>query len=605
MISKELRTVVEKIGALMRRYRDASPCEPVAGRAWKGFDTETQDGAAILVATDRESCDVRNFADVARFLLSRPGSFAAFNMDYDARAVIKLLPRRLWKQLIVINKCSLAVKGLGLVRISYFKGKEFALACGDRRAAIYDVWQFYQQGSLEKTARAILGRETGKDSIPKTWLANMARALKLHGERVRAYCIRDAELALLLMDRVRTQFETLKLDFARPLSPASMASRYFGSRIRFKLPRWTNDILRRSYNGGRIECAKRGAFTGEIIGYDINSAYPWAMSRLPDPSGGELIHVGATFNPGIVYGSYKCELHISPDLAFGPVPFASKLGLIYPCGIFTRWIDRFTLDYLRKLDGVKIRILDAFELINHSREQLFPDLGKLYLERKKRPDISLALKIVLNGLYGKMAQALPIYGRATELTGEDAFFYEGSFRAKRDRYANYTHFGIASATTSLVRNRLHATMMIAPEKVILVATDGIMSHGEIPGVECGKELGDWSIKFRSDLAIVVGAGVYYCRMTDGTSEERVRGLRGSKKLLDLLDSKLARWKISVTVIDSLADGVRERESRMNVIRKATKNFDVNFDKRRVWPGPWKRAADLKLRSQDSTAHIIL
>lgn len=584
--------------------------------SWHGFDTETQDGRAILVCTEGEFCTPRNFAEFARWAILRPGSYAAFNMDYDARAVIKMLPKAIWKRLHILNHAEVQIAYLTMfdgarilspkIKITYYKRKEFALSYGDARFAVYDVWQYYQSGSLENTARKILGKDVGKDALPSEWLSKMEWALTTHREQVIKYCMRDAELALLLMERVRTQFEKLGLNFTRPLSPASMASRYFGPRIRFKLPRWQNNIMRECYNGGRIECYKRGKFEGELYGYDINSAYPWALSQLPDPSGGDLLHVGTCANRGIVYGAYRVRLKIRPDsFPMGPVPWESKRGLIYPVGTFTRWIDRYTLDYLRGYDSVKVKILDAWEFIGHGKEQLFPDLAKLYRERKTRPDINLALKIVLNGLYGKMAQAVPIYGKTQTLTGVDELFYEGSFRSKRDRYASYTHFGIASAVTSIVRNRLHATMMLAPERIIMAATDGLLVQGELP-IKCGSELGDWSIKYKSDLAYVVGAGVYACHNpVDDSWDEKVRGLRGARSLRNLLSSKLARTPIEVTVVDSLADGIREKAAQMNVVRKATKIFDVNFDTRRVWPKGFAKASDVLSTTQESEAIILI
>lgn len=583
--------------------------------SWRGLDTETQDGRAILLCTDSECLKVRTFGDVARFLLARPGSYAAFNMDYDARAIIKLLPRALWKRLHILNHAKVKVRGVGEINLTYYKRKEFALAQGKNRTAVYDVWQYYQSGSLEATATKVLGFAEGKRKLPKSWLPKMGWALKAHPHKVGEYCRRDSELAVRLMDRVRTQFETLGLNFSRPLSPASMASRYFGPRIRFKLERWVNNIFRECYNGGRIECFKRGAFTGTLYGYDINSAYPWALSRLPNPTGGQFLHVGPRANRGVTYGAYRVKIDIPPDsMPFGPVPWESKRGLIYPTGRFTRWIDRITLDYLRGFDSIDVGILDAHELIGHSKEPLFPDLETLYRERKLRPDISLAIKIVLNGLYGKMAQAVPIYGTTRTLGGNE-LFYEGTFRAKRDRYASYTHFGIASAVTSMVRNRLHATMLLKPESIIMAATDGLLTSVKLPIPE-GKNLGDWAIKYVSDTAYIVGSGVYachhsanlcpcepctnnrprgeLCRDVPGKTpwDEKVRGLRGARPLRELLTSKKAKWPISVTVVDSLADGIREREARMNVIRKAKRTFDVNFDNRRVWPGNFKRACDM-------------
>lgn len=611
---------------------------------WHGLDTETQDGRAVLVCKTGPAVGVslvespgagfqfgpdwgdlvfpKSFDACAKFLLDGcPANgtvrYAAFNMDYDARALCAFLPKRCLKELHYNG--STVWRGY---YVSYMKRKEFSVKRDNRRAAVYDVWQFYQAGTLKATlAKVFPGEaEVQKLDIPKSWLPRMAWALEHHPETVIAYCRRDGDGARRLMVNVGRQFEGLSLDFTRPLSPATMAAKYFAPRIRFWIPRSHNSIARRAYNGGRIEVYRRGRFEGDFFCYDINSAYPAAMSGLLDPHGCRHVRTDRV-SPDAAYGTYLVSLRVPDHCYFPPVPVESKdVGLIYPAGIIQRWVDRVTLDGLTR-DGFDPEVKQAFEWLIEKETPLFPDLGHLYAERKARPDINLALKIVLNGLYGKIAQAVDVYSETSEITRE-VKWAAGRFVKRVQKYASYTHYALASHVTSTCRERIRRAMVAAGRgRVLFAMTDGICTDGYVGGLGIGSGLGDWSIKARVAEAIVVGTGIYALRhhelcgcelcLAPGRPEqvwvERMRGLRGARPLRDLLTSKRARWPIRVSVIDTLADAVREKMARLNVIRYAKRSFDVNFDRKRHWPRPWKSAAELlnPELAQDSEPLILL
>jgi hypothetical protein len=141
--------------------------------------------------------------------------------------------------------------------------------------------------------------------------------------------------------------------------------------------------------------------------------------------------------------------------------------------------------------------------------------------------------------------------------------------------------------------------------VVLSATDALMTTKPIyPMVLTGKKMGDWSNVGNDTRAVVVGTGVYTYR--DGKDwHDRMRGHRLQRPLIDCLKSKRSKVRVKMKVAVTLADAVTKRHADLNALIDIPKSLDVNFDRKRAWPRPWKSAADLLRNSQDSLPLTLL
>ena len=151
---------------------------------WYGFDTETQDGIAVLLTRkDSYLLFPKSFDAVAEFLL-RYRHNVAFNLEYDVRACLAYLPPEVWQSLYYTKGAT-----HGPWKLGYLPGKRFVITDTrtGARASYYDAYPFFQQ-TLEAAARATLGE--GKAEIPRAWYSRMEPLLRRKGwrrEKIIAY----------------------------------------------------------------------------------------------------------------------------------------------------------------------------------------------------------------------------------------------------------------------------------------------------------------------------------------------------------------------------------------------------------------------------------
>lgn len=575
---------------------------------WGGWDTETDKGVAVLVCTDRASLVFpKTFKDIAEFLLSDGRTnLSAYNLSYDARAILWKIPR---KKLATLHRLTRVRVGRYFIR--YIPRKLLQIGDGDRTVRLWDIYSFFG-GKLETTAQKILGE--GKEGIPRSWLPRMGRLL--HRPKPRAvivrYCQRDAELARRLANYLYERAYNLGAWSRSPYSPASLARMYFKKDFPPEPPVWAQELFRKSYYGGRIEIFKRGRMT-RTYHYDINSAYPAAFCGMPSPGQGEYVRVEKGHEPSLeaIYGSYRVRATVDPAYPIPALPLRFHDLLIYPAGQFETWIDLQTWHYVQAFlsDSHRVEILEGVEIIDPDPGPIFLDAAKLYRERQQNPDMKLVYKLVLNSLYGVTASVVDRWIETKEVDPEENEAYiDGKHYVFSPVYTKQTNFAIAARITAATRIRLHQAMMTRPSSIAAVATDGIVSTRPLPLKESTR-LGEWGPVEKCLHESVVMSGMR-CFWKDGKYREVTRGMHSDKTLYELLRSKQAerspKVRYSALTVDGIGQTLRSRAPELfNVIRRIPKFIDVNADVKRVWPRPWKRAREVLEQCQTSESRIIL
>lgn len=586
---------------------------------WHGLDTETVEGKAVLVCTEETALEFpRSFRQILDWLFGHKyARFVAYNVDYDARALLAYLPKKYLRDLAMRDRTTIHIRPVRGIkckckpelrdyhadgtfdvikrgrtdsrctRIHYLPSKELQITRDNRSIYLYDAFQFFQ-GSLAKTAQTVLGLE--KIDVPESWYLDFGARLRDPKTRAKVieYCQHDARLALGLQKVVGSAFEEAGFSFDRPLSPGYIASQFFKGRSRNPNPS-ENTIFRLSFYGGRIEVWQRGRI-GSCTGYDIRSAYPSVLADLIDPRGGRCERTDSVSEDAL-YGSYLITVETHEPL----LPYRPFRGpIIYPVGTWTDW---YSLPQLRMLErrGIHYTIRASWEVLREKADSLlFPEIPEWYVRRQKSPGLNLGYKLILNASYGKIAQKTRIWAKRTRGRVEVGdSWHNGNLWKRIEVGGGMSDYALAAHITASTQVKLIETALLDPENVVLLATDGILFRGEGPKVPgCGSKLGEWEGPTKRVDAIVIGAGVYATRKGDKWIS-RSRGFKlGRRSVPEILDTDSTWIEVPSLRADTLAEAARRGDyKRMNVLRSIVQRKNVNADNKRSWKGDFSAAKD--------------
>jgi hypothetical protein len=343
------------------------------------------------------------------------------------------------------------------------------------------------------------------------------------------------------------------------------------------------------YIGGRIEPVKQGyAMRRNLWLYDIASAYPAAMVRLPSMKGGrwdnhddkpiasrELEKVAEGVN---MLSMFRVKWKFpeqslasqdkGKDIPFNPFPYRTKRGhILFPSAGHAwimaeelaqglQWMRRFGIE----IDESSIKVEQWHEFIpSPEAEQELKEgrgpyafVSELYEMRRqvktqKEYDIvEKAIKLCINSLYGKTVQSV---GGTEDKPPACACPYYGA------------------AITANCRARLLGAALLDPYSIVTFMTDGIVSTRELKGLVNAKEvsekygkpgdpapapgviinLGDWEFEQMAG-GFFLQSGVYCLIHRSGETKDKTRGANPlnfviKKPLKDLmLNDVLPEWR---------------------------------------------------------------
>lgn len=366
-----------------------------------------------------------------------------------------------------------------------------------------------------KAGRESFGEETSEDYLTRYTGAELKALVRLV-EHLRDAC-EDAGLRLR------------RWDGAGAVAAAMMAKHGVKEHIG-NHPQPVQQAALHAYFGGRIEALQYGHTKEKVYGYDVNSAYPFAMHDLPSLTEGHWRHLGPV-EPEDVAGMAKVSIFRvrwnygdfeTQDCPLYPFAYRSRwqLKILYPSqGHNWVWKPELeaALKWEERLGGVPV-IEEAWEYV--------PDLGgilpfayiKEYYEERQRlitqaklmgvipPGQEKVLKLGLNSQYGKTAQKSGAFG-------------------KKPPYQDYV---VAGYTTAFTRATLFDAAMQDPEAVVSIQTDGIYTTRplDLP-VSKTKEFGLWEASEVDEL-IMVQSGVYLSRKGNKPWYIKCRGFNKPK-----------------------------------------------------------------------------
>jgi hypothetical protein len=334
------------------------------------------------------------------------------------------------------------------------------------------------------------------------------------------------------------------------------------------------DLGRLSYYGGWFEIFAHGLIPGTSWEYDINSAYPHIISRLPC-----LLH-GSWFvdNTGISDprpDSYRL-VHASVlgrDPVCGAMLYRDKDHRISRPASSSGWYWEHELAAGMRAGVIyQVNIKEGVRYDPCGCRPPLRGVAGLYAERlrvgKDTPE-GKTLKLLYNSIYGKFAQSIgePRYGNAL--------------------YASL----ITAGCRTLILDAI-ATHPEGTNALLMVATDGIYFRSRHPALPVSADLGSWSESAKENL-LLFKPGVYWDdntreRIRDGRDPHfKARGIsaKAFAESLAAIDAAFARW-----------DGVHRSSSglpgRVWPAVKFTSSFSMVTCQQAIQRGRWDTAGSV-------------
>lgn len=265
------------------------------------------------------------------------------------------------------------------------------------------------------------------------------------------------------------------------------------------VPVWFLEACRASYYAGWFEIMAHGLIPGTTYEYDINSAYPWVISRLPCLRHGKYARGIGTPIP--VSSSELCLVRAtvwtsqSQEIPNGRNPYLGAMLHRDADGNISRPLKTEGWYWLDEIQAARragcIRGMEYHEWAAYIPCDCKPplsdvaDIYALRLQVGKKTPLGIACKLVPNSLYGKFAQSVG-----------------------NPKYGNPIY---ASRITSGCRTRILDAIATHPKgksDVLMVATDGVYFRSPHTRLVLSGHLGEWEEGTKRNLCLFK-PGVYW------------------------------------------------------------------------------------------------
>lgn len=430
-----------------------------------------------------------------------------FAIQYDANMILKdLPPRHLWR-LYRHN----VVRWEGY-RIEYRPGKWLSIRKGETTVRLYDVWGFFQSSFVVACEKFLGSDDPELVGIREGKQARSSFAFDQLEDFIIPYWEGELRLLVRLMDSLRDDLQEAGLKLASWHGPGAVANTVFRKQgiqgAKHDTPQEVNRAAQYAYAGGRFELFRCGHYEGPVWQYDINSAYPTAISTLPNLSKGSW-EVVEHFEPdsfGVWLVRYDAP-DLPRDCFVKPQPLfhRDKHGNVSYPPLVEGWYwtpEAALVDQKFIIKGWVYRQADSE---NHPYP--FDFVPEMYERRRQwksqGKSAEKALKLALNSLYGKMAQ------RAGWQEGEPIP------RWHQLEWAGY----VTSQTRATLWNAICSAEQTGT--IIATETDAVFSTTSLT-LPIGSSLGEWEATEYTWITYLQ-SGMYYAGRPDGGMVEKYRG----------------------------------------------------------------------------------
>lgn len=449
-----------------------------------------------------------------------------FAFSYDVEMILRDLPMR---HLHVLRKRG-AVKWHGY-RIEYRSGKWFQITKqvnGKRYTCrIWDVWSFFST-SFIRAVDEYLGEVPEKNLISAGKSARGTFTSEQITEFIVPYWQAELKLLVELMNTLRTRLYDAGLTIRQWHGPGAISTfamrKNSVQKFMAECPEEVNDAAQFAYAGGRFELFKVGLANQKVYSYDIRSAYPAAIATLPDLANGYWEYVE---NPTEIaqFGVYEIEFRNIELFSSKPMPYFyrdERSAVHFPNAV-NGWYWSPEVAMAKYL-GRDVTVKRGW-VFHGDGSRPFAWVRDIYNTRAQWKEegnpSQIALKLLLNSMYGKMAQRV-----GWERTGSAPRWHQLEW---------------AGYVTSATRAKLFRAMLESHSKnsLIGVETDGIFSLSPL-SLDLGPGLGQWEATEYDDM-LYLQSGFYF-KKSNGNWSAKYRGFDKGSVTFDEALASLNRWK---------------------------------------------------------------
>lgn len=485
------------------------------------FLLANSDGMCIA---NRQGLDTRSV--FSAFLSARQGvTHIGYGLGYDINMILRDLDRPTLERLYTHGR----VRWEGY-RLEWRAGKSFNVRYGDRSFLLYDVLPFFQCPFVQACDEYLGNDWYERERI----IADKARRGQFDwGElnEIKYYNAAEVQNLVSLAKELRSRLYRVGIRVTRWDGPGAIATalyrRYSTKDFMGGIPEGVATASRYAYAGGRFEIIRKGHSDSPSYQYDIRSAYPSAIRRLPCLSHGEWRHVSQPTRI-VPFGVYRIEVdepYTTSPTQPHPLWMRNKDGTVFFNEYTHGWYWTPEAELAVSLGGVTVH--EGWEWIRHCDHTPFDFVEPLYLKRaalKKAGDgAHVGLKLGLNSLYGKLAQQI------------------GWDPGPPLRIPPYHSLEWAGYITSHCRTQVYQAAMLALDDVIAFETDAIFSRVPLD-LDIGTGLGQWELTEYKSLTYLK-SGMYFGTLATGKEVEKCRGInKGSitrYQLIEALNNQLA------------------------------------------------------------------
>ena len=396
-------------------------------------------------------------------------------------------------------------------RIEYRPRKWLKVTRDHKSVTLWDVFTYFGK-SLVKTIEEYLGKDypdlemikAGKDDRKDFAHKNLETDIL-------PYWNAEHRALIAIMEKLRDYLYQIGIVTNRWHGPGSVASQLLTNRKIIEhmnlWPQPVYDAIRGAYFAGRAEAAKYGTYHGPVYRYDLRSAWPAGLVRVPSLAGKSWYDVPVTSNI-TDYDLVHVNWHNhSPAHILNALPHRSREAVSFP---------RHTSGWYW---GVEVRAAMEYTDSTWTVHRIIrlPDRGERPLEfinefyrtramwKKQGIQAQLALKLALNSLYGKFAQQL---GGSVGSDGVPVI-------------PKWHQLDWAGFATAHCRAKILKALALAGDSTIAVETDAVFCTKPLE-LDVGTGLGQWEESVFEGI-VYLQTGLYFIKKA-GEWKVKSRGI---------------------------------------------------------------------------------
>lgn len=504
-------------------------------------------------------------------------AFVGFFLGYDFTQILKTLPEDRARMLLTIEgrkKRAHRVKGKEPHPVEY-QGWQFDLlgskrlrirpkrctcrypTCKCKKAPwcfLCDVGGFFQTSFLNvidpKGWKTPVCTEMEYERISEGKARRSSAALD---ESMREYMHLEIEVLERVMSVLAMGLDDIGIHLSprQWFGPGQAAAKWLKGKVKPAqelmevVPGWFRQAARMSYYGGWFETMMHGHIRGDVHEYDINSAYPSIIAKLPCLEHGQYsrgtgrpvetptycLVKARVFAPG---KNHSRNVRTTQQVHIGTMPHRNTDGSICRPDVTEGWFWLDELEASRRcglIDKVDWKEWVGYEPCECNPP--FKGITELYqkrLEHGKNSPIGKSSKLVYNSGYGKFAQSIgqPQFGNAI----------------------------YASLITKGCRIQILDAIATHPDRsasVAMVATDAVFFKTPHPGLQISNRIGEWDYTVRRNLTIFK-PGVYW------DDETRRQIIRGDKPKFKARGINAEQFAQQIWMVDSWYDSWHDSDT---------------------------------------------